>query len=190
MFEYFPSWTMLLNYLPIVVIISLFLVLPLAAGGCYALVQGKDNPSSDTNDQTKIKAHKQLQQVSIGRNAINLTLGLYCISLLLIFYIVLFCNTSIGKDDFHEVNSFLNSNKIILSGETYSIPSDIQEKRQILYEVYVKDNRLTQIEFLTLRSEVSEMVKNRIKTTHQSPNSEPLSSVIYPMVNKERNLSL
>lgn len=61
---------------------------------------------------------------------------------------------------------------------------------QVLYEGYVKDDRLTQIEYLVLKDQISDLVKVNLKTVKQSSDNQLSKTVIYPTVNKDNQLTL
>lgn len=183
MLDLFPDWGLLFSYTPVVAMIVGFLVLPVLMGGCYALLQPTMLPGSyEQVDQEQRKA--------LGKKAFGFSLGMYGISVVSILFIILFSNSSISESEYHEVNSFLHSDKILLSGDNYVIPEEVKQQRQAIYEGYVKDHRLSQIEYLVMQDQVADLVKSHLKLAKHSPDDQQAKIVIYPTVNKDKQLTL
>ena len=183
MLDLFPDWGLLFSYTPVVAMIVGFLVLPVLMGGCYALLQ----PTMLLGSYEQVD---QEQRKALGKKAFGFSLGMYGISVVSILFIILFSNSSISENEYHEVNSFLHSDKILLSGDTYVIPEEVKQQRQAIYEGYVKDHRLSQIEYLVMQDQVADLVKSHLKSAKHSPDDQQAKIVIYPMVNKDKQLTL
>lgn len=54
----------------------------------------------------------------------------------------------------------------------------------------MKDHRLSQIEYLVMQDQVADLVKSHLKSAKHSPDDQQAKIVIYPTVNKDKQLTL